>query len=244
VTLGDKTCPHCHEPMDARSVFKSLWQKLGFKINRATAVRCPTCHAVGSLRRGYCVECGCNFTVAAALAPLLRGPRRLWDRHVSNAGPATKRKFQLGYLLFSLLAFLTLLAGFEKLQPGKWLGTSLLMVIFLPFFLLLFFWLMPRNLLVLAAHRTTRLVKLALVLNYFTLLFVLQLVVSTWVEKAVIVASQIVISIVAFYLLMEFVWPVWNALAQSFRQAAGPQEFDPSANQGRRAYTEDGRRRR
>jgi hypothetical protein len=244
VAFGDKVCPRCKEPLDAQSVFKSWWEKLGFKLKRATAVHCPTCNAIGSLQFGYCVKCGCNFTIGSALAPLLRGPRRFWDRLVTNASPVAKRRFQLLYFFFSSAAFLTLLTVFEKLQPGKWLGTSLLVLIFLTFFLLLFFWLIPRHLLVLVARRTTRLVKLSLVANYFTLLLLIQLAVSTWVEKAVIVASQIVISIIAFYLLLEFVWPVWNALAESFRQAAGAQDFDPSAYQGRRAYSDDGRRRR
>lgn len=152
--------------------------------------------------------------------------------------------FQRGYFLVSLAVFFGMLLIMEDLQAGKWLLSSVLNVIFLTFLLLLFFWLIPRPLLVAAARCTSALVKLSLVLNYLTVLLLLQLAVSTWLWKAVILASQLVISVVAFHLLLAYVWPVWNAMAQSFREAAEAYEFDPSNPQGRRAYTDDGRRRR
>jgi hypothetical protein len=213
-------------------------------VKRATTVKCPACDATGSIKVGHCTVCGCNFTVAAALAPLLRGPRRLWDRYVTDATDQTKQVWQRLHFLISLAAFVAMLMLLEDLQTGKWLVSSVLGVIFLTFLLLLFFWLVPRPLLVAAARCVSALVKLSLVLNYLTLLLLLQLAVSTWLWKAVILASQLVISVAAFHLLLSYVWPVWNAMAQSFRNAAEAYEFDPSNPQGRRAYTDDGRRRR
>lgn len=143
-----------------------------------------------------------------------------------------------------MAAFVGALLIMEDVEAGKWLVSSALNVIFLTFLLLLFFWLIPRPLLVAAARCVSALVKLSLVLNYLTLLLLLQLAVSTWLWKAVILASQMVITVVSFHLLLAYVWPVWSAMAQSFRQAADVYEFDPSNPQGRRAYTDDGRRRR
>lgn len=244
--LTGRVCsnPDCRKSLDVRSVFRRLWVQLGSSFRRATAVCCPACNATGSIKVGKCLNCGCDFTVAAALAPLLRGPRRVWDRYVTNTTDGTKLVFQRGYFLVSLGVFAGTLVVMEDLQTGKWLVSSVLNVIFLTFLLLLFFWLIPRPLLMAAARCVSALVKLSLVLNYLTLLLLLQLAVSTWLWKAVILASQLVISVVSFHLLLAYVWPVWNAMAQSFRQAAEAYEFDPSNPQGRRAYTDDGRRRR
>lgn len=243
VKLGDKACSNCGEPLDVRSVFRRLLEKIGYGFNRATAVRCPVCNKVGSLKVGYCYKCGCNFTVAAAAAPLLRGSRKLWDRLKNNPNEATKRKFQRYYFWSSALLLIVVLSIYESFQPHKWIATGLFAVIFLPLLLLLVLWLMPKRRPNAAPRRpTARIIKLSLVFNYFTFLMLLELAIAVWLEKAMIIAVQSVVTLVAFYSFKTFFWPVWTALGLFFReQTQAP--FDPTSYQGRRARSDYGGRR-
>ncbi len=234
VQLGQTSCP-CGEALDARSVFKRWLEGLGFRFNRATAVRCPACNATGSLKFGYCTGCGCNFTVAAAFAPILRR----FERLVTNISPAKRRAFQWCFLLLSVGGFLTTLTAYENLQPQEWLATGLLSFLFLPVLLTLFFWLMPKPMLISLAQRTARKVKLALTFNYFTLLLWLQLTVTTWMAKAIILAGICGMTIVAFYMFLAYIWPIWLAMALFFEQQANA--FDPTGFQGKRARTDNRR---
>jgi hypothetical protein len=242
---GEQLCPNpnCREPQDVRSVFKRLLEKIGIGFNRATAVRCPVCDAVGSLKIGYCMRCGCGFTVGAAFAPLLRGPRKLWDKLKNKPDTVTKRRFQQFYFLLSVFLFLAVLSIYEHFQPHKWLAAGLFAVIFLPLLLVLILWLKPkRNPRAAPRPPTARIIKLSLVFNYFTTLLLLELVVGVWLEKAMIIAVQCVVTLVAFYCFVNFFWPVWIALGEAFRQQAQP-DFDPTSYQGRRARTDFGGRR-
>jgi hypothetical protein len=244
VGRGDRVCPNpnCREPQDVRSVFKRWLEGMGIGVRRATAVRCPACNAVGSLEIGYCMKCGCNFTVAAAIAPLLRGPRRLWDRWKNKFDSMSKQRFQRYFFWLSVFLFLAVLSIHEHFQPNKWGATALVAIIFLPLLLLLVLWLKPKR--DPRAPRPPplgRIVKLALVFNYFSVLLLIELLVGVWLEKAVIIAVQCVVTLVAFYCFATFFWPVWVALGEFFREQARAQ-FDPTSYQGRRARSDFGER--
>lgn len=248
VKAGDKTCPNpnCGEPLDVRSVFKRLLEQLGFRFARATAVRCPVCNVVGSLKVGYCYNCGCGFTLAAALAPLLRGPRRLWDRLTEGADNPTKWTFRRYYFWFSLVLFFATLSVYEKVQPEKGIATILLAVVYLPLLLVLGIWLKPRPKTPVpgAKKRTTpKITKLTLVFNYFTFLLVMELAMAAWLQKAIIIAIQCGVTVVAWFVFITFLWPVWTAMGIFFQQQSDDAQFDPTSYQGRRARSDHGGRR-
>jgi hypothetical protein len=241
VQPGDRQCPHCHKPLDVASAFRRLWERLGFAFNRTTAVRCPKCNKTGSLKFGYCTGCGCNFTVASATEKLLLGPRKIWDRNVTNATATTRRRFKWYYLLFSVVIFFTTLTAYTKFLPANWLGTALLTLLFLMLFLVLLFGLTPRQNLVAFARKTPPVIKLSLVFNYFTVLLLLQFAVSIWHAQAVIMAILCLMSWLGFYVFLVHVWPVWVAMGSFFQEPV--YQFDPRDNQGRRAYRDQGGRR-
>ena len=130
---------------------------------------------------------------------------------------------------------------FQKFLPENWLGTAVLTVLFLMLFLLLFFWLVPRAKLITFARVTSPIIKLALVLNYFTVLLVMQIVISIFPEKAWIVIMLCIISWCAFHGFLWLASNVWTAMGRYFEESAN--QFDPTAFQGRRARTDRGGRR-
>jgi hypothetical protein len=233
VAPGAKTCPTCREPADVYSLWKRLVNSFKFGFNRATAVRCPACGQPGSLKFGCCLRCGSDFSVAAALAPLLRKPRKKWDDLVTHATPGTKRCFQLGYVLLSAILFWLSLGYSEKRHGTEWYLFAALSIVYVAFFTVFFFFLIPRSALVLFTKRTSRLSKLGLLFNYFTLLLFLNTALVTWKQRAYMLATLFGVSYIAFYIFLVWLYPVWTAMGSFFVEP--DHAFDPTANQGRRA---------
>ena len=72
-----------------------------------------------------------------------------------------------------------------------------------------------------------RIIKVSLVFNYFTLLFLLELAIATWLDKAAIIAAQCVASLVASYVFISFLLPASEKFRAVF--AAAPTGFDPTS---------------
>lgn len=179
------------------------------------------------------MRCSANFSVASAIAPILKRPREKWDFLITNASRTTRLVVQLSYVGMSAVVFWLLMAYNQDRFGNEWYMHAALSIVILAFFTLFFFWLVPRTSLALLARRTTRLSKLGLLINYFSLLLVLQILIGIWKDRAFMLATLFVVSWIAFYLFLSFLYPVWCAMGETaIKEDKG---FDPTANQGRRA---------
>ena len=106
-------CPTCKEPLHPGSFMKRLWRLLVAALTRSTSVECPLCHQPAAAKSNYCMRCGCDFDIGAALIPLLRPLRRRWDDLVTNASPGTRRLFRITYVFGSAILF-CLVLGFSE----------------------------------------------------------------------------------------------------------------------------------
>lgn len=92
---------------------------------------------------------------------------------------------------------------------------------------------MPRRIFRAISQRTTALIKLALILNYLTLVLVLQAWISAWWARASILAGVFAVTWLGVWLLTTFLWPMKEDLQSLGAPPPPTRRFDPMAPQGR-----------
>ena len=171
------------------------------------------------------------MTVAAAAEFTLTPLRKRWGKWVQRAGPKTMRRLQWGYLLLSLGLLWGLLGYTETHRGGQWISQVVLSVLYLAVLLLLAALLMPREVWLRLAHGFSRITKLAVVVNYLTMLLLLQNLIGAWMARASILAGLFVVSWVGAWLLCCCLWPMYITTANILLGGVGG--FDASDPQGR-----------
>ena len=172
------------------------------------------------------------MTVGAAVEVSLTPLRRRWQGFLRRAKPKTRRRIQWGYLGLSL-ALLWWLVGYTEGQLGKGLvGQAILSIVYLATFGLLAAVLVPKYVWTSFARRTSPLIKLAVVVNYLTLLLLVQNLIGAWWVRANILAGLFVVSWIGAWVLCHLFWPTCLRTANILLGDA-PRDFDPSDPQGR-----------
>jgi len=116
---------------------------------------------------------------------------------------------------------------------GHWIGSAMLSVIHLAALGFFTVWLAPRPILFLISRRVPGKLKLALALNFFTGMLLLQLAIKTWRDQAGLLALMFVVLWAAARLLNRLVMPeVW---AIYFALFGGGNNFESASPQGRYA---------
>ena len=233
VRAGDAQCSACKKPLDAASLIRRSWKSFRASFKRATKLKCPLCGKLNTAKSDRCAKCGCDFSVAEALVPLLRPLRKKWDVLFTNATPATKRVCRIVYVLVSAILF-WLVLGFSEKQGSEWYLHAALSVVYLAVFTLFLVWVVPREYLVRFAKRIKPIEKIGLIFNYFTLLLVLQALIGTWKQRAIMLAVLFGVSWLGFYIFLVYVFPVWTDMGKFF--ADPDTSFDPRNRQGRNAH--------
>jgi hypothetical protein len=179
------------------------------------------------------MRCGCNFTVAAALVPLLKPLRRMWDS-LENLSLAAKRRLRIVYVLASAILCWVCL-GIAERQGLEWFAFALLSIVYLAFITLFLIWIVPPARRVRFAQRRKPLERVGLIFNYLTLLLLLQTFMATWTRRAVMLGVLFVVSWIAFVFFLECLYPTWCGMSRVVFPPGQNDSFDPTAGQGRRA---------
>lgn len=176
------------------------------------------------------------MTVAAAVEVTFNPLRQRLHRWLDRVGPRTIRRFQWGYFLVSL-AVLWWLLGFSEHHLGSLALAVVISAVYVAVALFLMAWLMPRDMWFAFGRRTSRLIKLAVVVNYLTALLLLQNLILTWRARAIILTMLFFTTWLGAWMLCRFLWPI-HVQTVSILLSGGPQPFDIGDRQGRNIRSE------
>ena len=226
--LFRRDCPHCGFALTVQSVWRLATQRL----RQSTAIECANCRR-GSLPFGteVCPVCGTiptfQDTVRAVCAPTCF---RVRD-YLEHVPPRTKWVVQWIYLLLSAAVLWASLGEVDQVTGGHWVGTAILSVFHLAAIGFFGVWLMPRRLLYAVSRYAPGKVKLALALNFFTGVLMLQLAIHSWPARTAMLAGIFGVVWCAARLLTGYVLPLaWLTREAFFGPVDG---FDSAAPQGR-----------
>ncbi|MHB1309375.1 MAG: hypothetical protein ACYDC1_19880 [Limisphaerales bacterium] len=214
-------------------MLRHYWHRGRLELREATAVQCPACREPVPLSAPACARCGASMTVHAAIHATVDPPRQRWRRFLGSATPETKRLIQRIYFVLSAAVLWFLLAYVEEHQEGTWARHAALSTVYLAGLMLLAVWLVPRPLFLAIAWRTSRWIKLSLVLNYLSALTLLQLFIGEWWQRALILAGLLGVTWVAAFLFHRFVVPMVAATTETFMGGEAA-SFNSSTQQGRK----------
>src|ERR1035441_1787850 len=184
VKAGDTVCPTCKEPLHAASFVGRLWRSLCAAFSRATSFESPACHKLVAAKSRDCIKCGCNFTIAAALVPILRPLRNKWDAVFKDVSPASKRFARILYVIASAILFWLVLSYSEK-KGAVWYLYAALSIVYVAFFTFFLLWVVPREHLSRFVRQRKGVVRIGLICNFFTAVLLLQVLMATWPARAV-----------------------------------------------------------
>lgn len=242
ISHSEGVCSQCGFSLTVGSVFKHYAGQSKLWLGRATSIRCPECSTAMPLSSTTCPSCGLSITVEAATDP----KKQAVLAYIKSISARAKLRLQLSYLLGSAVLLWWLLDYVFEKNGNMWFAHAALSFVLLAFFTLIFFWLVPRALLVRVAHGGpkhkpfSRIIKLALVFNYLSTLLLIQLAIGAWPMRASILAVLFVGSFFAFSVLHTRILTVWGWMAELFSVPQPPQ-YDPAAAQGRRVKIDEQR---
>lgn len=229
IDLRDGACPKCGFTLTLGAVAGHYWDRLWSRAKQEAVIQCPGCGQPVPLTATVCPNptCGTAITVGSTVDAVMEPTRRRWRGFLDNATPATRRWVQLAYLFVSAAILWWLLAYVEKHHSENWIWHALLSVLYLTVFGIVTALVAPRRVFEAISSHASWTVKLALVFNYLTLLLLLQIMISTWWARAVMLAGFFGATYVAVWLLRKLLLPMFSGEAED-------SSFDPSAPQGRR----------
>lgn len=236
VSFGDRECPNCGQTFGPFTLIRLGWRRFALWLTRITALQCPVCHRPSPLRAAACRYCGQPMTIAVAAEVALTPLRARYQEVVDRLGPRGMRRLQWGYFLLSL-ALLWWLLGYTETHHAKdWVGNALLSVLYLAVFGLLAAVLTSRPDWVSFVRRTSRLTKLAVVVNSLTVLLLVQNLIGVWKQRAQILAGLFVVFYLAAWALCRLLWPQYLRAASIIVGASPP--FNATDPQGRDVQSE------
>lgn len=234
-----KKCPKCGQHMTARAVSRRLFTRL----KHWPLVKCPQ-HFCGKsfplLWYDECPFCTTENTLGNAALSILEPIAEQVRRSMNVITRETRRKFQRVYLLASLMA---LVWAFHRVAflGDAWWGCALVSVVYLAAIGVLIKWFVPRAIVITFLLRTTWVVKLALVLNYFASLTLLQLAIHDWWEHFAAVAGVVGATWAGAWVFCRLFFPMSNEVKNLLLGDLNKQSrsFDPMGDQGRRGFWEE-----
>ena len=226
-----RACPHCGFTLTV----PELWRLAVGRMREATAVECPQCRQ-GALPFGIrvCPVCGAEPTfqdaVRAACAPYCFRV----EKYFNDIPPRIKWLSQWFFLVSSAALLWWMLGKVDRETGGHWFGAAALSVIHMAAIGFFTVWLLPRSILFGISQRASGKMKLALALNVFTGMLLLQLVIKVWWERTSLLATIFVVLWVAARLLNDWVLPeAWKTYGALFGFSNG---YDTTSPQGRSAH--------
>ncbi len=228
--LFSRACPRCGFALTVSSLSRLATERM----REATAVECPRCRQ-GVLPFGakLCPVCGAPPMFQDATRATVGAYWVRLQRYFERVPPYVKRRAQWMFLLFSAALLWWMLGEVERQTGGNWYGAAALSVIHMAAIGFLTVWLMPRRILFAISFGATGKVKLALALNFFTGMLLLQLVIKVWWARTTLLATIFVVLWVAARLLNRYVLPeAWQTYGALFGSG---NEYDTTSPQGRSA---------
>ena len=235
VGLTDSACSKCGLQMTVGGLFRHFSKSFRSFFTDRLAIKCrnPKCSAFIPAFRSDCPGCGSTLTVEDVVEGTI-GPHRERVKEMVAPTKSKKKAFQWVYLLVSALVFWTTLGLLETRIASGWVLHAMLSVIYLSVFLLLSLWLIPQRTFIAIARRTSRIVKLGMVFNYLTALFLLQMYLSSWWARSVMLGVLFIVTWLAAWVFWRFLWPMSSIISNIFVPPNTTQKpFEPTDSQGR-----------
>jgi hypothetical protein len=240
--LGETECPNCGERLTLQSVWKHSFGRLLDRDGQTLAPKGPPgadtdSRSTKNRLKRHTPRAG-KKAVKSSAEPTgpwwLRGLRFLADLAQGRHRRALQWVCQLTYLLASAILLQQLLAGFESRGLQDVLAPAAVSVVFLAALGMLVLWAVPPQLVQTVSHKASGLVKLSLVLNFFSLLLLLQVLVRAWWTRSLILVGLLAMGGVGLWVLRLVFWPAAQHAKKLFQD--GPsKDFDASNPQGRQA---------
>lgn len=200
-------------------------------------VKCSKCKIPAV--RSNCPGCGSTITLAQVLEAAV-SPFRERIRKLLVPSDTTKRYLPWAYLLGSAIVFWVTFGVLEQRFSDGWVLHAILSVVYLAVFLLIARWVIPRKIFYNLAYKTVKPVKLGIVFNYLTSLFLLQMYLTTWWTRSLMLAGLFIASWVGIRLFCLLLWPDFNELGEIFMppSTVSDKAHDPRTAQGRKVETD------
>lgn len=235
VRLRDRICTCCGAPTTLNALLFRAGHLARNHSRRLTAVRCPGCGESVSLRLAVCPYCSHALSFHSTLGEVLQPVNQRGKHLLHHPPPLAKRVVQWAYLLGSAKLVSVLLAGLAYVNNWYLLGTAALSIPYLAAALIVLVWIGPLPWQRRLARQSSALVKIALLLNLFSLLLAAQHLLLRNLKTSVILGGVMAVVAVAFHLAGKILWPVLTALGEMYRHT-GTGAFDPSQPQGRKGH--------
>ena len=221
VSWSEAECPRCHASV-------TFWAHVRAFFGKFTLIVCPKCGKDVSWRSRSCPACGQAMTIDAAFKRDGGGQRL--RAMLAGAGDEARKKFQRWSLLVSGLLLWILVSVDLSVQHSY--KHYVLLLTFLPLIGLLAITITPYPMRMVLIRRTSALFKVGIVINVFSFVVGLKLLIGFFEDRAQVIAVLIGVMLVSAYLLIHMLAPVWFWLAWFVHHPGFTPMHDPQADQG------------
>lgn len=236
VRLFDTYCRKCDRPFTPAQMLKTIRWKIRVRVEQLFYTECDECEFVSPLWLSKCPRETCNSprSLRTAFKAFCRRIASTSQDLIANATTHEVVSFQrklLGLSAAILFAFSTLVLKFSlHSNLGAFFG---LVVVYLTASALLAKLFIPREKFWAYVDHTSRVVKLAVIFNYFSGLLLLGCLLSLAHAHAVLIAMLIGVTVVSAWLLIGIGWPLTASVLHLFL-GERDSNFDPTKPQGRK----------
>lgn len=157
---------------------------------------------------------------------------------VAGADDQARKKFQLSFVVLSALLFCVLMA--VNLAVKVSYKHYFLLLTFLPLIALLAITITPYPMRMALLHRTAWLFRIGIVINVFSFVLGLKLLIGFFEDRAQVIAVLIGVMFVSAYLLIHMLAPVWFWLEWFVHRPGFVPQHDPQADQGHKVKVDHG----
>jgi hypothetical protein len=235
VGFGDRRCSKCNFELSFGSLWKLYTGRLIDGLRRSAVTKCPysACGAIIPITSKECPICKKPLTVSAAFVPAQERILRLAQKR----DPKVLRRIQLVYFFLSGAVLFGLICYLENKSKDELFEQAGMSAVYLVIIVILIRLFVRADKIRIVLRHVSPLVRFTLLINYLSVLVVLQVCIGTWWKKASILAGLFGTTFVAIYLISAL-WPLAVAPVTWF---AEPQEedFNPSSAQGRSFRTDN-----
>ena len=225
MTLGGRECPVCHFPPTVEATVAHYKGQLSGTLGRFQVAYCPECKEIFEDAQSLCFPCGVNLERSLLFSL----------RYRFQQSPGLRFCVRWTYYLASAILLWRLLAYVETHQARNWIawltygGVS---IAYLAVAGLVVRWVARKSAVQAIQNFAPAGVRLALVLNFFSVVILLHIFVATWWTRATIFAGLFVVVLVAGWVLNRLLFPTYRrAMEIMFGEEAT--HLDTTAGQGR-----------
>ena len=233
IGLSDRSCGECGFVLTLGNVFRhyfSAFRRKGLKL------RCPHCEHANPLKSPKCESCGHPLTVSSVVDP----PRAKWRSLIGNASPEFKKRVQLAHMILSAILLLWLIGYIESTLSIQWIFSVFLSVLYLAVFVVCSMWVVPKPVRYALIRRPAPITRIGLIFNFFSGVFLLQMMITNWVTQSLVLAAVFIVIWVATWIFVRWFWPLISEASSIIVSDELPQspsqEFRADGSQGRRTF--------